>query len=261
MAEKAVYDNVQSGKDTQTRGKNLYLLFDKVITLNQIMRQRDPAQAQFREILRKVAEGGFTIDDWNVLETRNFHKLSKEEQALFEQNSLYMCARNKDLIPFNVMRYEALKVPIAVIHANNNPPSLAKAASTDVAGGLLNSIILAEGCQVILKNKIWQQAGLVNGSRGFVRHILYKPNSGPPALPDCVLVHFPDYKGPSVEPFSDEEKIVPVFPQTASWFNKNTPCARTQIPLIPGYAASIHVTQGQTLGEQTSYQNKIIDVS
>ena len=39
MAEKAVYDNVQSGKDSQTRGKNLYLLFDKVVVLNQIMTQ------------------------------------------------------------------------------------------------------------------------------------------------------------------------------------------------------------------------------
>ena len=103
------------------------------------------------------------------METRNFNKLSKEEQELFEKDSLYMCARNKDLIPFNVMRYEALNNPIAVIHADNNPPSLAKAASTDVAGGLLNSIILAEDSQVILKTKIWQDAGLVNGSRGYIR--------------------------------------------------------------------------------------------
>ena len=148
MAEKAVYDNVQSGKDSQTRGKNLYLLFDKVVVLNQIMRQRDPEQAQFRDILRKVAEGGFAIDDWNVLERRNFKKLSESEQELFQNNSLYICARNKDLIPFNVLRYESLKKPIAVIHADNTPPSLAKSASTDIAGGLLNAIILSEGCQV-----------------------------------------------------------------------------------------------------------------
>ena len=33
VAEKAVYDNVQSGKDSQARGKSLYLLLDKVIIL------------------------------------------------------------------------------------------------------------------------------------------------------------------------------------------------------------------------------------
>ena len=88
--------------------------------------------------------------------------------------------------------------------------------------------------QVILKTKLWQNGGLVNGSRGKVRHILYKPNSSPPALPECVLVHFADYKGPSINPFSDDEKIVPIFPHTATWYNKNTPCSRTQIPLIPG---------------------------
>ena len=72
----------------------------------------------------------------------------------------------------------------------------------------------------------------------------------PPELPVAVLVHIPDYKGPS---FSEsEENIVPIVPIRRQFNYRKKSCTREMIPLQPGYALTIHKAQG------ASYPFKVI---
>jgi ATP-dependent DNA helicase PIF1 len=57
-------------KGFQSHGRLLYYAFDKVISFNEIMRQTGPEQEQFRQILSKVSNGKFTLQDWNVLRSQ-----------------------------------------------------------------------------------------------------------------------------------------------------------------------------------------------
>ena len=147
VKEKAVYELIQTIHH-QSKGKLLYLLFDKVISLKQIMRQSGPDQEEFKKVLKKISHGGFSEKDWHYLNQRNFEKLSEEEKDLFDKQSLMLCARNVDLVPYNVKRLKALGKPIALVRAENQPPS-AKSAKPNTAGGLLNCTLLAEGNFVV----------------------------------------------------------------------------------------------------------------
>ena len=72
----------------------------------------------------------------------------------------------------------------------------------------------------------------------------------PPELPVAVLVHIPDYKGPS---FSESEaNIVPIVPIRRQFNYRKKSCTQEMIPLQPGYALTIHKAQGD------SYPFKVI---
>ena len=178
------------------------------------------------------------------MKTRSYKTLEEDEKKEFWTKARYICALNRDLVPFNIERYEALNTPVAVVQAVNTGKG-SSTAEPDTAGGLLNHIILAVGGKVVLKSKLWQEAGLVNGAEGVVKRILYKPGRAPPQLPDCVLVHFEHYEGPSL--IESEPKLIPITPVTATWTHYKEDCSRTQIPCVPGDATTIHVTQGDTL--------------
>ena len=62
-------------------------------------------------------------------------------------------------------------------------------ASSDEASGLEASITLATGARVMLISNIWIETGLVNGSLGTIKEIVYK-SGGPPDLPIAVTVLF-----------------------------------------------------------------------
>jgi|SRR5947207_342938 len=106
-------------------------------------------------------------------------------------------------------------------------------------------MLLATLTKVMLTRNVWQTKGLYNGALGTVRAILYVDRWQPPALPRSVLVEFDDYIGPSIVP---GEKIVPITPETVSFDprSQRTGSIR-QIPLVLGWAITIHKSQGLTL--------------
>ena len=110
-------------------------------------------QAVFRDILDKLAHGGFKKEEhWDILNTRNYNNLTEEEKNDFEQNAVMLSATNAALVPYNKRRLRQLDVPIAVISAINKPLSIAKAATPNRAYGLLNNIMLCKGSKVCVEN-------------------------------------------------------------------------------------------------------------
>ena len=82
--------------------------------------------------------------------------------------------------------------------------------------------------------------GLTNGSVGHIYKIIYGPGESPPMLPRAVLVKFDGYIGPTFPNKDNVEKLVPIVPVSHTWKKQKTTMTRTALPLILGYALTIH---------------------
>ena len=245
-------EKTKNGKNPQVvSGYHLFKehFSDNSIIFDEVMRQ-GPDQEEFKKILDNLATGKFTREDWDVLRTRDLQaNFNKEEIEAIKKKSVKICARIKDTKKHNEERIKAIGNPILGLRSLNSGGSEAKYASTNEAQGLLQGITICKGCQVLLTRNLWSEAGLTNGARGEVKYIIYPEDWNGKDLP-MVICHFPSYIGPSY--LEDEPKCVPIVIQE-SHFNKNKQlCIRKMLPLKPGYAISIHSSQGMTL---TLYQS------
>ena len=209
------------------------------------MRQRDPDQEKFRQVLANVDGGTFSTDDWKYLQQRDWNNLSEEEQNRFNTEGTMICATNKDLKKFNIMNLKKLDTPKVVIKAKSHPWQ-ARKASSNAAGGLQQVTLLADGCRAMLTKNLWKEAGLVNGAQGKIHKIIFKPGNSPlQDMPDLILMEIPQYIGHPI--FPDHPKVVPIPPSVANWMEGKVTCTRTQYPIVPAYAITIHKGQGMTI--------------
>jgi ATP-dependent exoDNAse (exonuclease V) alpha subunit len=96
----------------------------------------------------------------------------------------------------------------------------------------------------MLTANLWTENGLVNGSLGTIRDIVWEEGKDPSKdLPLAIMVDFDGYKGP----FFEDTGTVPVFLATTRFRHNNHDCERTQFPLVVAYAITIHKSQGMTL--------------
>lgn len=228
--------------DVNSKGKLMYLQFDKVIQFNECMRQQGPEEEMFRNILFRLSNHQISTLDHGELFKRAYTNLEEDEKIQFDRTATKLCAKISSLKEYNIKRIQQLKTPIAVVKSSNNNELAAHAASNK-AGNLPFQTIYSEGAKVMLTMNLWKSKGLVNGAQGTIVAIVYQPERSPPALPDVIFVQFDEYLGPSALP-SLGEKIVPITPETFSWIQKKKSCSRTAMPLNPSYAITIHKSQG-----------------
>ncbi len=99
----------------------------------------------------------------------------------------------------------------------------------------------------MLTTNLDKDDGLVNGAQGTIYKILYQEGRMPPQIPDVVYCEFPSYTG---NPFMEEKpQVVPIAAITRTWMDSTVSCTRTQLPLVPAYAITVHKCQGQTLSK------------
>ena len=94
----------------------------------------------------------------------------------------------------------------------------------------------------MLRVNLWVPGGLVNGSVGIIKSIVYAEGMAPPQLPLYVLVEFDNFNGPYVI-----NKSFPVVPIQRSWSDRGINYSRLQLPLTVAHAITIHKAQGMTL--------------
>ena len=121
--------------------------------------------------------------------------------------------------------------------------------------GLPHSSKLAVGTQVMLRRNIMCEDGLVNGTRGVIVGFKWsgvaEHQDQPGLLPEAVLVKFHDphvsriYSIPV--PGCDNDPIEIRLISAKFFSQQGATLQRTQLPLVPCWAATIHKVQGLSL--------------
>ncbi|MCP3663438.1 MAG: ATP-binding domain-containing protein [Gammaproteobacteria bacterium] len=166
--------------------------------------------------------------------------------ALFAKATL-LCARKEDYSTLNCSKVNELNSPKVVVYSHNEPEWVYRSSSEN-AGNLVHELRLCKGMRVMLTNNLNLEAGLTNGSVGTIVGIVYLSRETDRTDIPTVLVQFDGYKGD--KGVLDDFGISNVYPVSAikhTWYVNKIDCHRTQLPLMPAYAISIHKSQGLTL--------------
>jgi hypothetical protein len=231
-----------SGSVVSDHGHSLYLMFDSVIILQQVMRQagEDPEAIEFRGLLMRMRNGEVTEEDWKLLLQHSTTRIPMDQFT----DAIRLYFDKKSVAEYNYEKLLEIGQPVAKIQAKHSGRG-ASAATSDDAGGLESVLFLSRKAEVMLTCNLWPEVGLCNGSFGTVEQFWFAENMGPPNLPVAVLVHFHRYSGPA---FLDAcPKCIPVPPRVFEWIANGKHLSRQQVPLRLRYAMTIHKSQGQTL--------------
>ena len=109
-----------------------------------------------------------------------------------------------------------------------------------VAGGLPGILNLSVGTRVRLIRNIATDHGLVNDAMGFVYLIEYENNE-----PVCIFVRFDDESIGRMF-YNDEHDAIGIEKITQEFYSENVAIYRTQFPLIPAWACTVHKVIGIT---------------
>ena len=251
----ALYTPRPKGGADNLRGANAYAAFDRSVFLRTIQRQQGEDQAPFRTALEELRRSNCSAPSWELLSTRCAVKLTPEEISSFD-SALRVYPTRKEVDGYNYDHMLRLESPILSADATHEGRGAA-ATNSDAAGRLSEKLSLCVGCRVMLTRNLWSNVGLVNGAQGTISHISWSadtpadtdPKDTPP---EVVMVVFDNYTGP---PFvHDGEDLrcsgklaVPILRVRQEFMIGDVSCSRTQFPLVPCYAITIHKSQGITL--------------
>ena len=118
--------------------------------------------------------------------------------------------------------------------------------------GLEKWMEIAEDARVILTHNLFPEQGLMNGTQGNVKRIIYDTSAGPSAedivdrMPRHLVVDFPQYVGPAFYDEPERRTWVPVEPREIAK-EDNAGIVRRQFPLVLGWALTPWKAQGITL--------------
>ena len=231
-----------NGSVVSDHGHSLYLMFDSVIILEQVMRQagEDTETIAFRGLLMRMRNGKVTEEDWKLLLQHSTTNVPMDQFT----DAIRLYFDKKSVAEYNYEKLLQIGQPVAKIQAKHSGHG-ASAATSDDAGGLEAVLFLSRKAEAMLTCNLWAEVGLCNGSFGTIEQFWFAENMGPPNLPVAVLVHFHRYSGPA---FLDTcPKCIPVPPRVFEWMADGKHLSRQQVPLRLRYAMTIHKSQGQTL--------------
>ncbi|KAI3924838.1 hypothetical protein MKW98_031089 [Papaver atlanticum] len=236
----------EGGRELQLTGNLSFSEFKQCVRLEQVFRQSGVEESEYREALSRLSDGKSTVADWNLFATRSYATMSVEEKHTF-RHALRLFPSKDEAASYNEERLRELGFPVAHIPSVNNCPT-AEGASSDDAKELQNILLLSKQARVMLRKNYSTQFGLVNGSTGTVKDIIYKEGDESPGnISIAVLVEFDKYIGPRAY---EESTVVPIIPVTTNWISSSgVPYQRFQLPLILCWAITVHKSQGLTLDQ------------
>ncbi|KAI3945508.1 hypothetical protein MKW98_018325 [Papaver atlanticum] len=211
----------EGGRELQLTGNLSYSEFKQCFRLEQVFRQSGVEELEYKEALSRLSDGKSPVAHWNLFATRSYATLSVEEIHSF-RHALRLFPSKDEAASYNEERLRELGFPVAHVLSVNNCLT-AEGASSDDAKGLQNILLLSKQARVMLRKNYSTQFGLVNGSTGTVKDIIYKEGDESPGnIPIAVLVEFDKYIGPRVY---EESTVVPIIPVTTNWISSSgVPC-------------------------------------
>jgi ATP-dependent DNA helicase PIF1 len=225
-------------------GQQAYRALDTTVRLAQLMRQDgdDEETLQFRRALEELRVYQVSQQSWQLLSTRVQNQLTLDEIESFD-DALRLYFRREEVRIYNHRRLRDCKQPILKIKSTHTGRG-AEGANDDEADGLEPQLCICLGARVMLTDNIWVENGLVNGSMGTVRDVVWNEGQDPiKDMPTAIMVEVDDYDGPKFP----GTNYVPIFPVTRRFEYKKRDCSRTNFPLRLAYAITVHKAQGLTL--------------
>ena len=157
------------------------------------------------------------------------------------------------------------KIPVVQIQAEHQGVCQDEGLSLDdeTFNQLPALLEVAEEARIILLHNLHVAHGLMNGTQGVVKKIIY-PKDGNPnheiaalRMPDCILVDFPQYEGPAFFQEPTKRTWVPLFPRSIS-DSSSKDVTRRQFPIVLGWALTPWKAQGLTLSKSVVKLGKAI---
>ena len=152
VADKPLY-HAKPSNAVGEQGFQAYHMFDKVVklTVNQRVQGMTPEQVEFRDLLLRLRKGKSTVDDWELLLTRQPSNVTN----LYEfEDSTRLFYSNEQVDYYNHEQLTKLGLPIAHINARHSS-AVAKKISSDDMSGLEPVVFLAKGARVMLIMNLW----------------------------------------------------------------------------------------------------------
>lgn len=237
--------SMKAKKDLETHGYNCYQQFTTVIVLEVSERQKnldnDPKQQYFIDLLLRLRNGIYdqkSEEDWKFLLQRQSlpNRLEEFKDAIRLFPDRASCSK------YNNEKLKLLKMPIFKCHAKNTP-SYARSHDDDKYRGLENVINLAVNARITLTTNIWIAKGLVNGSNGVIKDVIFEANN---TNPTALLIQFENYSGPKLFSSDDHRKDwIPI--NIFDCYSTETKASRKQFPIKLAYALTIHKVKDQHL--------------
>ena len=129
VADKPLY-HAKPSNAVGEQGFQAYHMFDKVVklTVNQRVQGMTPEQVQFRDLLLRLRKGESTVDDWELLLTRQPSNVTN----LYEfEDSTRLFYSNEQVGNYNHEQLTKLGLPIAHINARHSSAEATKISSDD----------------------------------------------------------------------------------------------------------------------------------
>ena len=242
VGDAPLWSEPKTSKALDKCGQTAFSRFNTVFVLDRVVRQA--GDAEFGSALLRLRDAETTDADYRLL-ARCFADSMVADGAF--QEAVHLYPTHKKVTEYNLLKLSKLHCstnPVARIMAEHRPDvASARNADPEQAGGLRKAVYLARDARVMLITNLWVDAGLVNGCVGTVVDIVYSGGKRPPALPDFVVCHFPQYRGPAYA----GPNTVPITPIQRTWLHDNKTFARVNLPLTLAWALTIHKSQGLTL--------------
>lgn len=239
------------------KGVHLYRDLFKPVFLT--ISQRQKGDLAFSKALRNARLGSLTPEDDILLQSRYISVTNNDRAKLLGQlttdfaDAPRLFWKNRTADNYNNQRIVELardsgRPIVRMLAKDRGPGTVPLTEDPDLTGGLLGQLDVIVGMPVLLRSNIDVEDGLYNGARGHIAEIV--PTTDSPTDPASVYIHFldPNVGARAARKVISGRPAVQIAPISVN-FEDSThhQIKRTQLPLIPAFAFTIHKSQGLTL--------------